>query len=183
MGIALAETAAKLGADVDYISGPTSLPDPLGCKTTHVVTAEDMKKAVLDRYEDQDIVIMSAAVEDIKPKTSASGKLKKDKMPERLDLERTDDILKELGKRKNKQILVGFSVEVQDEIENSIDKMKKKNLDWIVVNNPGQKGAAFAGDTNQVIIIDKTHKSTALPMLSKAKTAEAIWETITNTKD
>ena len=183
MGKALAETAANLGAEVYYVSGPTSLPDPVGCTTLHVTTASEMKKAVLKHFDDRNIVIMSAAVEDIKPKSSVSGKLKKSKIPEQLELEHTDDILKELGKRKKKQILVGFSVEVEDEEKNSIDKMKKKNLDWIVVNNPGQKGAAFAGDTNKVTIIDKHHSSIDLPLQSKTETAKAIWQAILNTKD
>ena len=183
MGIALAEAAAKLGADVDYISGPTSLPDPKDCKTIHVVTAEDMKNAVLERYDDRDIVIMSAAVEDIKPKSSVKGKLKKENIPDKLELERTDDILKELGKRKNKQVLVGFSVEVKDEEMNSIKKMENKNLDWVIVNNPKNEGVGFAVDTNKVTMIDKNKTSRNLPLQSKADTAEAIWQVITNTKD
>jgi phosphopantothenoylcysteine decarboxylase/phosphopantothenate--cysteine ligase len=126
---------------------------------------------------------MSAAVEDISPKTSFSGKLKKDKIPQTIELTKTDDILKELGKQKKDQVLVGFSVEVKDDIKNSIEKMKKKNLDWIIVNNPEEKGAAFSGDTNRVTIIDKDYKNTSLPLLSKRQTAEAIWRTITNTKD
>lgn len=183
MGIALAETAAKLGADVNYISGPTSLPDPAGCNTTHVTTANEMKTAVLERSEEQDIIVMSAAVEDIKPKTRLDGKVKKDKIPQELELERTDDILLELGKRKEQQILVGFSVEVENECEHSIAKMEKKNLDWIVVNNPIEKGAAFASDTNKVTIIRKDHQSIDLPLQSKAATARGIWETILNTKE
>ncbi len=183
MGVALAEAASGLGADVEYISGPTALPDPLNCKTVHVETAEEMKAAVLQKFHGQDIVIMSAAVEDIKPKHTAKGKLKKDKTPENLELERTDDILKELGEKKEDQILVGFSVEVKNELNNSIEKMKKKNLDWIIVNNPSHKGAAFASDTNQVTIINKEHQSVSLPLQSKADTAKAIWETILTTKD
>jgi phosphopantothenoylcysteine decarboxylase/phosphopantothenate--cysteine ligase len=183
MGVALAETAAEAGAVVDYISGPTSLPDPKGCTTTHIVSAADMKQAVLDKFDDCDIVVMSAAVEDISPKTSYSGKLKKDKIPQTIELTKTDDILEELGKQKKDQVLVGFSVEVKDDIKNSIEKMKKKNLDWIIVNNPEEKGAAFSGDTNRVTIIDKDYKNTSLPLLSKRQTAEAIWRTITNTKD
>jgi phosphopantothenoylcysteine decarboxylase/phosphopantothenate--cysteine ligase len=183
MGIALAETAAKAGAFVNYISGPTTLPDPTGCKTQHVVTAEEMKAAVLDIYKDQDIVVMAAAVEDIRPINPSEGKLKKDKIPDSLGLEKTDDILLQLGKEKKKQILVGFSVEVENEINNSIAKMEKKNLDWIVVNNPRESGSAFATNTNQVIIINKKHKMLTLPLQSKTDIAEAIWQTITKLKD
>ncbi|MEA2076898.1 MAG: bifunctional phosphopantothenoylcysteine decarboxylase/phosphopantothenate--cysteine ligase CoaBC [Candidatus Marinimicrobia bacterium] len=183
MGIALAEAAARSGAIVNYISGPTALPDPQGCNTQHVVTAEEMKKAVLDLYKKQDIVVMAAAVEDIRPVNSAEGKLKKDKIPESLKLEKTDDILLQLGKEKKQQILVGFSVEVENELNNSISKMEKKNLDWIVVNNPRESGSAFATNTNQVTIINKKHKMLTLPLQSKADIAEAIWQTITKSKD
>ncbi len=183
MGIALAETAAKAGAFVNYISGPTTLPDPTGCKTQYVVTAEEMKAAVLDLYKDQDIVVMAAAVEDIRPINPSEGKLKKDKIPESLSLKKTDDILLQLGKNKKDQILVGFSVEVENEVTNSISKMEKKNLDWIIVNNPREKGSAFATDTNQVTIINKKHKAHSLPLQSKVDIAEAIWQTITKSKD
>ncbi|MEA3391734.1 MAG: bifunctional phosphopantothenoylcysteine decarboxylase/phosphopantothenate--cysteine ligase CoaBC, partial [Candidatus Marinimicrobia bacterium] len=103
MGIALAEAAANAGAIVNYISGPTTLADPTGCKTQHVVSAKEMKTAVLDLYKKQDIVVMAAAVEDIRPVNSADGKLKKDKIPESLKLEKTDDILLQLGKEKKQQ--------------------------------------------------------------------------------
>ncbi len=183
MGIALAEAAAQSGAIVNYITGPTALPDPQGCKTQHVISANEMKKAVLDLYKDQDIVVMAAAVEDIRPTIAVKGKLKKAMIPDSIDLEATDDILLELGKVKKSQILVGFSVEVENELTNSMIKMEKKNLDWIVVNNPKLNGSAFAGDTNQVTIIDKEHKKTTLPLQSKADIAKAIWQTITNTRD
>ena len=183
MGIALAETAARAGANVNYISGPTSLADPIGCKTTHVVSAQEMKQAVIDLYHDQDIVVMTAAVEDIRPKSSVKGKIKKDQIPKNIELEKTDDILLYLGQKKTNQTLIGFSVEVENELENSINKLDKKNLDWIVLNNPHHKGSAFAGDTNQVTIIDKNHKSVSLPLQSKVATAEAIWQTITKLKD
>ena len=159
MGIALAEAAARSGAIVNYISGPTALPDPQGCKTQHVVSAQDMKQAVLALYKDQDIVVMAAAVEDIRPINAAVGKLKKELIPESLGLEKTDDILLQLGKEKKDQILIGFSVEVENELKNSMTKMEKKNLDWIVVNNPSKSGTAFATDTNQVTLIDKKHKT------------------------
>ncbi len=183
MGIALAETAAKAGAFVNYISGPTTIPDPIGCKTQHVVTAKEMKAAVLDLYKDQDIVVMAAAVEDIRPIKATDGKLKKNMIPKSLNLEITDDILLKLGKEKKDQILVGFSVELENELENSMAKIEKKNLDWIVVNNPRNDGSAFATDTNQVTIINKEYKKTTLPLQSKADIAKAIWQAISKTKD
>jgi phosphopantothenoylcysteine decarboxylase/phosphopantothenate--cysteine ligase len=178
MGVALAESAAKAGAHVTYISGPTSLPDPLGCRTEHVISAKEMKDAILKIYQDQDIVVMTAAVEDIRPKTSLNGKLKKDQIPSSIDLEKSDDILLELGKLKKDQLLVGFSVEVENEIDNSIEKITKKNLDWIVVNNPRNTGTTFASDNNQVTIINRNKEIRPLPLQSKAETADAIWQNI-----
>lgn len=178
MGVALAESAAKAGAKVTYISGPTSLPDPLGCKTQHIVSAKEMKDAILAVYEDQDIVVMAAAVEDIRPKNNISGKLKKDRIPSSIALEKSDDILELLGKTKKNQLLVGFSVEVENEIENSLEKIKKKNLDWIIINNPRNTGTAFASDNNQVTIINKNKETRSLPLQSKAETADAIWQNI-----
>jgi phosphopantothenoylcysteine decarboxylase/phosphopantothenate--cysteine ligase len=178
MGVALAESAAKAGAHVTYISGPTSLPDPLGCRTEHVISAKEMKDAILKIYQDQDIVVMTAAVEDIRPKTSLNGKLKKDQIPSSIDLEKSDDILLELGKLKKDQLLVGFSVEVENEIDNSIEKITKKNLDLIVVNNPRNTGTTFASDNNQVTIINRNKEIRPLPLQSKAETADAIWQNI-----
>lgn len=183
MGVALAETAAKLGAEVSYITGPTTLSNPDGCTTQHVVTAAEMKTAVLAQYDKQDMVIMAAAVEDIKPRAPQTGKIKKSTIPEQLLLDKTDDILHILGKQKKDQILIGFSVEIENEIQNSIDKLTLKNLDWIIVNNPQQEGGAFAGDTNQVTIIDKHHESISLPRLSKEQTAKHIWQHILATKE
>ncbi|MBW6458435.1 MAG: bifunctional phosphopantothenoylcysteine decarboxylase/phosphopantothenate--cysteine ligase CoaBC [FCB group bacterium] len=178
MGHALAETAAKQGAVVTYISGPTSLPDPCGCSTQHVSSAEEMFSAAMKVYEQQDIVVMAAAVEDISPATSSASKIKKDAIPEQLILSKTEDILEQMGKRKKDRLLIGFSVEEENAITRSIEKMEKKNLDHIIVNDPREKGSAFAGDTNRVTIIDKDRKTVSLPLLTKEETAEAIWRHI-----
>lgn len=181
MGIALAENAAKAGAIVTYISGPTSLADPIGCTSKHVKSAEEMRTAVLNNFTQQDIVIMSSAVEDIRPAKVKTGKIKKHDIPDTLDLERTPDILFELGQIKNEQILVGFSVEVENGLENSKNKIKKKNLDWIILNNPKNEDTAFASDNNQVVIISKNNEIFSLPKLSKTDTADEIWQTIIKT--
>jgi phosphopantothenoylcysteine decarboxylase/phosphopantothenate--cysteine ligase len=178
MGHALAETAAKQGAVVTYISGPTALPDPHGCTTQHITSAEEMRSAVLKVYAQQDVVVMAAAVEDIRPVNPSARKIKKNAIPEQLILSRTDDILQLLGQQKEHQLLIGFSVEEEDTINRSIEKMKKKNLDHIVINNPREAGSAFAGDTNRVTIIDKDHKSVSLPLLTKEETAAEIWRHI-----
>ena len=179
MGKAMAESAIKAGADVHYISGPTSLSSPKGCKTSYINTAEEMRKAVLENYNDQDYVVMTAAVEDIRPARASQGKIKKQDIPESLKLERTADILEELGQKKKSQILVGFSVEVENEEANSKKKIIKKNLDWIVLNNPRNPDTAFASENNQVSIISKNDDIHTLPKLSKIETADMIWQTIT----
>jgi len=176
MGIALAENAAKQGAEVLYVSGPSSLPDPLGCECIRVVSAEAMKTQILQRFDEQDIVVMAAAVEDIRPKVKYAGKLKKQAIPEQIALERTPDILALLGKNKKKQLLAGFSVEVEKGIEHSLKKLREKNLDLIVLNDPGEPGAAFAGDTNRITLITPDGKANPLPLKSKEESAEAVWE-------
>lgn len=178
MGAALAEHAAKLGAKVNYVTGPVSIADPTGCETRHVTTAEEMYRSVSALYEDQDIVIMAAAVEDIRPAQRQAGKIKKSAIPDKLMLERTPDILSELGKRKKHQILAGFSVETENGIENSMNKLREKNLDLIVLNDPSDAGAAFAADTNRVTIIDKNGAGDTLPLMSKEETAVRIWEAL-----
>lgn len=178
MGAALAEHAAKLGAKVSYITGPVAIPDPLGCETRHAATAEEMHKTITAMYAEQDIVIMAAAVEDIRPAQRQSGKIKKSAIPETLGLERTPDILSGLGKDKEHQILAGFSVETQNGIENSMKKLREKNLDLIVLNDPSEGGAAFAADTNRVTIIGKEGAEEKLPLMSKEETAAHIWEAL-----
>lgn len=178
MGVALAEHASKLGAKVSYVTGPVSIPDPLGCETRHVTTALEMYQTIGELYEEQDIVIMAAAVEDIRPAQRQKGKIKKTAIPEKLMLEKTPDILFELGKRKKHQFLTGFSVETGNGIENSMKKLREKNLDLIVLNDPFEAGAAFAGDTNRVTIIGKKGAEEKLPLMSKEETAALIWEAL-----
>lgn len=183
MGVALAENAAKQGANVHYISGPSALPDPLGSETVHVQSAAEMKNAVLDIYPDQDIVVMAAAVEDIRPHNVQKGKIRKSGIPEKLNLGRTEDILRIMGKEKKKQTLIGFSVEMENEIEHSLVKLREKNLDWIVMNNPQKTESAFGGNNNRVTVINRREESTSLPLLSKKETAEQIWQLILKTEN
>lgn len=174
MGVALAESAAKMGAKVTYITGPSSIKAPCGSKTVTVSSAAQMKKAVLDHFASQDAVIMSAAVEDMTPSHSSTGKIKKDLIPDRLSLAHTDDILSELGKIKKHQHLTGFSVEVENEIQHSIDKLTRKNLDLIVVNNPQKDGAGFGTDTNKITLIDREKEVRDLNMMSKQDAADHV---------
>ncbi|CAM1366714.1 bifunctional phosphopantothenoylcysteine decarboxylase/phosphopantothenate--cysteine ligase CoaBC [Tenacibaculum xiamenense] len=156
MGFELAKSAANLGAEVILISGPSSQ------KVKHsfinrvdVKSAEDMYQACHEHYENSDIAILSAAVADYRPKNVADKKIKKKDAALTIELEPTKDILKSLGEIKKNQLLVGFALETNNELENAKSKITRKNLDLIVLNSLRDKGAGFATDTNKITIIDK----------------------------
>jgi len=177
MGIALAQNARKRGAQVTLIIGPVSLQIP-PIKSIHVRSAEEMYNAVLQEFPGCDILIASAAVADYTPARKAQHKMKKGEGGLSLQLVRTKDILAEMkSKKKAHQKVIGFSVETENLIENSINKLQRKSLDMIVANNPTIKGAAFEGDTNQVEIITKTGHVT-LPLSSKSDIADKILDNI-----
>ena len=142
MGFACARAAARAGHAVTLVTGPVALPDPPGIRTVRVVSAGDMYRAVLKAYARTDAVIMTAAVGDYRPAERSAGKLKKSSAALTLRLVRTRDILKTLGARKGRRILIGFALEVQDAVHQAWLKYKKKNLDYIVLNAPG----SFAAD-------------------------------------
>ena len=171
MGYAIARAASLRGAEVTLVSGRTALEPPIFVQTVNVVSAEDMYREVTARAAEQDIIIKAAAVADYRPKTVADNKLKKKDGELFIELERTKDILAELGKTKRPgQVLCGFSMETENMVENSRAKLKKKNLDLIAANNVKQAGAGFAGDTNIVTIID-AEGAEELPLMSKEEVA------------
>ncbi|MBI5115212.1 bifunctional phosphopantothenoylcysteine decarboxylase/phosphopantothenate--cysteine ligase CoaBC [Candidatus Poribacteria bacterium] len=178
MGYALAEAARERGAHTILVSGPTSLPSPAGVETIRVDTAADMAKAVFDKASDCKVVIGAAAVSDYAPELAADQKIKKKPSDFTLKLKPTLDIIGELGKHKGRRLLIGFSVETRDLIENSLRKLKSKNLDMIVCNDVTQPGAGFATDTNIVTILDKKGGSEQLPQMSKLQTAHRILDRI-----
>lgn len=182
MGFALARAAAKFGAEVILITGPTTLESPLNVKRIDVETAEEMLKQVKKYGKNSDVIIMSAAVSDFKPVEIKSSKIKKENLQNEkilLELKKNPDILSYLGKhKKEKQILVGFALETENEIENAKKKLKNKNLDLIISNNPNKKGAGFGYDTNIVNIIDKKGKTQKLKKISKELLAEKILHNI-----
>ncbi len=139
-GYAIAGAARDLGHAVTLISGPVALPRPSGLDFVPVVSAADMHRAVRDAFDEVDAVIMSAAVADYRPARVTEGKMKKTTGPLSLELERTTDILRELGGHKTRQILVGFALEVQDAEDNARRKFEEKNLDLLVLNSPGNFG-------------------------------------------
>ncbi|HEY3331803.1 MAG TPA: bifunctional phosphopantothenoylcysteine decarboxylase/phosphopantothenate--cysteine ligase CoaBC [Capsulimonadaceae bacterium] len=178
MGYAIAEAAARRGATVELISGPTALAEPCGVTTVHVTTAEDMRNAVLERYDASDVVIAAAAVADFTPQFPVTQKIKKTGEPLAIMLGATQDILAELGRRKEHQVLVGFAAETDDVIANAQGKLAAKNLDYIVANDVSQAGAGFDIDTNIVTILSRTAEPVSLPMMSKRDVAESILDTV-----
>ncbi|MBT5645789.1 MAG: bifunctional phosphopantothenoylcysteine decarboxylase/phosphopantothenate--cysteine ligase CoaBC, partial [Polaribacter sp.] len=156
MGFAIAKTAANLGAEVILIAGPSAETIQHSfVKRIDVKSAEEMYTQAHLYFKDTDIAILSAAVADYRPKNVAAQKIKKKDATIEIVLEKTKDILASLGEIKEHQLLVGFALETNNEAENAKGKLKKKNLDLIVLNSLQDKGAGFATDTNKITIIDK----------------------------
>ena len=153
MGFALAKEAEKRGANVELITGPVSLETPRNVQRTDVGSADEMKKEIEDRFTNTDVLIMSAAVSDFQPVKMAHNKIKKDELEMSISLKKTPDILKDLAKIKKKQIVIGFALETESEKKNAYEKMKKKNLDAIVLNSLNDKGSGFGFDTNKITLI------------------------------
>ncbi|MCF4100933.1 bifunctional phosphopantothenoylcysteine decarboxylase/phosphopantothenate--cysteine ligase CoaBC [Gillisia sp. M10.2A] len=156
MGFELAKEAAKLGAEVVLISGPTHLQlENSMVQLVRVTSAQQMYEAVHEVFEEVDVVIAAAAVSDYKPKTVASQKMKKKETSLTIELTPTPDILGSLGKIKKHQKLIGFALETNNELEHAKGKLERKNLDFIVLNSMNDKGAGFKKDTNKISIITK----------------------------
>ncbi|MEM4991275.1 bifunctional phosphopantothenoylcysteine decarboxylase/phosphopantothenate--cysteine ligase CoaBC [Priestia sp. SB1] len=174
MGYALAEQAAKLGASVTLVTGPTNLEYPKGVQVVQIESAQQMLEAVMQRYHEADVVIKSAAVADYRPKHVFNQKMKKQPGEAVLELERTTDILRTLGERKEHQLLVGFAAETEQVDEYAQKKLASKNLDMIVANNVTTEGAGFGTDTNIVTLYKRSGESKELPILSKHDVATEV---------
>ena len=179
MGFELAKAAANLGAEVILITGPTHQ------KVAHsliqvipVVSAQEMYDAAHQYFKNTDVAILSAAVADYKPINPATQKIKKKDTTLTLELEKTKDILASLGQIKEKQFLVGFALETNNELENAKGKLKKKNLNLIVLNSLNDKGAGFKKETNKVTLIDVNNNITEYALKSKAEVATDIFNQI-----
>lgn len=181
MGYALAETFAQAGAQVSLVSGPSQLSasHPLIEKVS-VVSAQEMFEACQSIFEKVDIAIFAAAVADFRPKNTASQKIKKTNASLHIELEPTIDILATLAAKKEKQLVVGFALETENEIENAKKKLKNKNLDLIVLNSLNSKDAGFNVDTNQVILIFKDGHSKEFETKSKKEVAKDILNEVIN---
>ncbi|WP_128331436.1 bifunctional phosphopantothenoylcysteine decarboxylase/phosphopantothenate--cysteine ligase CoaBC [Apibacter sp. HY039] len=176
MGFELAKTAEKWGAEVTLISGPTheKTGSYSSIELLSVTSAHEMLQAVLEHYSSADIAIMSAAVSDYRPEIVSDTKIKKDDDRLTLSLVKNEDILLRMGKEKKNQFLVGFALETNDEESNALKKLKKKNLDAIILNSLQDKGAGFKSDTNKITIFDKTESKEIFSLKSKEEVAEDI---------
>ncbi|WP_274361552.1 bifunctional phosphopantothenoylcysteine decarboxylase/phosphopantothenate--cysteine ligase CoaBC [Paenibacillus thermotolerans] len=174
MGFAIAEAARDRGARVTVVAGRTSVEPPSGVDVVYAESAADMLKAVLSLYESSDIVVKAAAVADYRPVKAEDKKIKKDGDRLTLELEKTTDILQELGKRKTHQVLIGFAAETHDLERFAIGKAVKKNCDLIVANDVTVPGAGFAVDTNEISIYNAEGLVEKLPLQAKREAAERI---------
>ena len=184
MGFALAHEAADKGAHVILISGPSH-------QTLHhsainridVLSAQDMFDATHQHFKDADIAIFSAAVSDFKPKAVSSQKIKKKDAAMSIELVQTKDILASVGAIKKDQFLVGFALETENEIDNAKAKVKRKNLDLIVLNSLRDKGAGFKSDTNKITLIDKGDRIQSFELKPKNEVARDIFNEIIKSID
>ena len=178
MGYALARAGLRRGAEVTLVSGPTDLNPPTGARLISVITAAEMRKAVLDEYANCTAVIMAAAVADYHPAQFASKKMKRGKGPIEIRLEPNPDILQELGASNNGKVLVGFAAETEQLIANAEKKLREKKLDMIVANNVSEQGSGFDGDTNIATILDRRGGVRSLPLMTKDDLADEIYDSL-----
>lgn len=181
MGYSIASEAAKRGADVTLISGPTNLKVPTGLsKYVQIESADELYEAMVDNFDENRVFIQSAAVADYKPNEYSDKKIKKSDNDLVINLGRNKDIAYEIGKNKNDKVLVAFAAETNDLIEHAKGKITKKNLDFIVANDLTQKGAGFKADTNIVKIIDKEGIIEEYPKMKKEEVANIILDKVKN---
>ena len=179
MGYSLAETALSLGAEVKLISGPTNQSiSSKNIKIVHIKTGKELHEAILNDYNNSDIVIMAAAVSDYKPIEFSEKKIKKDNNELNIKFEKTTDILFELGQNKKNQILVGFALENNNELSHAKNKLEKKNLDLIVLNSLNDEGAGFGYDTNKITVVDCLGKVTPYMLKKKGEVADDVFKHI-----
>lgn len=174
MGFAIAEVAQQRGAQVVLISGPTNLTVPVGVRCIPVCSAEEMRSAVFEHFEDTDVVIKAAAVADYRCAEHFVQKMKKTNDHLTLQLEKNPDILAELGQKKGNRILVGFAAETQRVLAHAAEKLQKKNLDMIVANNVTEPGAGFDSDTNIVRLLHADGRIEELEKMSKQMVAHQL---------
>lgn len=191
MGFALAAEAARRGAEVTLIAGPTHLAPPAGVNIVRVSTAEEMFNAALNQAQGADLVLKAAAVADYRPENRSQAKLKKKTLQRRaatgksgdraiaLRLLPNPDILEELGRRKKpNQVLVGFAAETDDLERNALKKLRHKNLDLVVANRIGVAGEGFEADSNRALVIGRTGPPIQLPLMAKDEMARVLLDLV-----
>lgn len=178
MGFDIAAAARRRGAVVTLVAGPVQLLPPVGVEVISVVSAQQMHEVMLDCFADADVVIKAAAVADYRPLTRLPQKLKKKSEDASIKLEKTPDILAELGHRKTHQLLVGFAAETEKLLENATQKLVSKNLDMIVANDVSTPGAGFNVDTNIVRFIYRDGTVESLELMSKTEVANQLLDRI-----
>jgi phosphopantothenoylcysteine decarboxylase / phosphopantothenate---cysteine ligase len=178
MGYAVAEAAVLRGAKVTLITGPTALENPAGVERVDVRTAEEMHRAVLERFSSCTIAIFAAAVADYRPVDKKERKIKRNNEPLAIRLEPTSDILADVGRQKGDRLLVGFAAETDRVAENARKKLVAKNADLIVANDVTAEGAGFDHDTNIVTIFSRDGRDLALPKLTKKEVAQRILDEV-----
>lgn len=182
MGFAVAATARQRGAHVILICGPTTLEPPAGVEVVRVRTADEMYGEVLGRFDVVDIIVKAAAVSDFAPQHIAAQKVKKTEAELTITLKKNRDILEKLGQLKDQRakppLLIGFAAESDKVLEHGRQKLTKKNLDYIVINDITADDSGFAVDTNRVTILSRSGEQKELPLLSKEETAQRIWDEV-----
>lgn len=179
MGYETARTGVKMGFDVTLISGPTALAVPKKMRFIPVVTAKQMKQAVLKAWPKTDILIMTAAVCDYTPVEFSPSKIKRIKQ-KTIRFKRTDDILECVGKRKGKRLVVGFALETERVEQNAVRKLRRKNLDFIVANWYGPKNNPFGQNRTSMILIHKSGRKSYFRNVTKSQAAQALLAKITH---
>ncbi|MFP4548215.1 MAG: bifunctional phosphopantothenoylcysteine decarboxylase/phosphopantothenate--cysteine ligase CoaBC [Fidelibacterota bacterium] len=180
MGLALAQEAQKEGADTTLITGPVNLDIPVNLKHLQVESAAEMLTTLSKQEKKIDYLFMSAAIEDFIPVNTSDDKIKKDQMPNSIPVKQAPDIVSDFRKAHSETCIIGFSVESAQGKENSLAKMARKGLDYIVWNDPQNEGAAFAHDTNEVTLFSKSGQEWFLPKRSKRGIAENIIKIISD---
>ena len=178
MGYAVAEAAAKRGAKVILISGPVILETPAGVERVDVRTAEEMRRAVGERFSEASIAVLAAAVSDYRPAELRAEKIKKSNTPLAISLEPTTDILGEVATRKGQKIVVGFAAETDQVAENARKKLVSKNADLMVANDVTAEGAGFDSDTNVVTLFSRDGRDLALPKMPKSEVAQRVLDEV-----
>ncbi len=178
MGYELAAEALRRGAEVVLVSGPTHIFPPRGAKFSRIQTAQEMDKEVKKNFARADIIIMAAAVSDFRFAESGAQKIKKERLKEEIRIAPTQDVAKELGKKKGGKVLVGFAAETEHILDNALKKIKEKNFDFIVANDVSREDIGFESDDNQVSIVFPGGKAIQTEKKSKLEISQIILDEI-----